>query len=166
MLRAILLTIGVLLLGVAPIAVLAGWPAHLIPVPAVLGIVLTAGILFERGRYKPPSSRRLGPDWVATSERFVDPDERQDRCGVLPTDHWRAPICSWDYQEGPGCVHNGVGLRRCYHARDHQTRRGFLTRASCSVWQQVGHPRGDDRRRRAARCSPFIQRGQIKLDPI
>jgi hypothetical protein len=73
MLRVILLTIGVLLLGVAPIAVLAGWPAHLISVPAVLGIVLTAGILFERGRYKPPSSRRLGPDWVATSERFVDP---------------------------------------------------------------------------------------------
>ena len=73
MLRGILLTIGVLLLGVAPIAVLAGWPAHLIPVPAVLGIVLTAGILFERGRYKPPASHRLGPDWVATSERFLDP---------------------------------------------------------------------------------------------
>jgi hypothetical protein len=73
MLRAILLTIGVLLLGVAVVAVLAGRPAQLILAPMFLGIVLTAGILLERGRYKPPAPGQPGPGWIATDERFVDP---------------------------------------------------------------------------------------------
>ena len=30
--------------------------------------------MFERWRYKPLTDARLGPDWVATDERFVDPE--------------------------------------------------------------------------------------------
>jgi hypothetical protein len=73
MLRVILLTIGILLLGVALVTVLAGWPIHLVLAPAFFGMVLTVGILFERGRYNPPAPDRPGPDWLATDERFVDP---------------------------------------------------------------------------------------------
>ena len=73
MLRAILLAIGGLLLGVALVTVLAGWPLRLILAPALVGIVLTGGILLERGRYKPATPHRPGPDWVATEERFIDP---------------------------------------------------------------------------------------------
>jgi hypothetical protein len=30
--------------------------------------------LFERGRYKPNSPDRPGADWIATDERFLDPE--------------------------------------------------------------------------------------------
>jgi hypothetical protein len=36
--------------------------------------VLLAALIFERGRYKPASPGHPGPDWVATDERFVDPE--------------------------------------------------------------------------------------------
>jgi hypothetical protein len=39
-----------------------------------LGALLFVGLVFERWRYKPLSDARLGPDWVATDERFVDPE--------------------------------------------------------------------------------------------
>lgn len=39
-----------------------------------LGALLFVGLVFERWRYKPLSEARLGPDWVATDERFVDPE--------------------------------------------------------------------------------------------
>jgi hypothetical protein len=73
MLRAVLLCIGILLLGVALLAVLAGCPARVVLAPAFFGAILTASILFERRRYKPASSSQPGPDWVATDEQFVDP---------------------------------------------------------------------------------------------
>jgi hypothetical protein len=38
------------------------------------GALLFVGLVFERWRYKPLSDARLGPDWVATEERFVDPE--------------------------------------------------------------------------------------------
>ena len=71
--RPILFGIGVSLLGAAVVAVLARWPVPLIIWLALMGLVLTAGILFERGRYKPAAPRPPGPEWVATDERFVDP---------------------------------------------------------------------------------------------
>lgn len=61
-----LLLIGVFLAlaGVAGPAIYAG----------SLGALLFVGLVFERWRYKPLSDARLGPDWVATDERFVDPE--------------------------------------------------------------------------------------------
>jgi hypothetical protein len=32
------------------------------------------GLVVERWRYKALTSRRPGPDWVPTNERFVDPE--------------------------------------------------------------------------------------------
>ena len=40
----------------------------------VFGVLLLVGLVFERWRYKPLTDARLGPDWVATDERFVDPE--------------------------------------------------------------------------------------------
>jgi len=40
----------------------------------VFGALLVVGLVFERWRYKPLTDTRLGPDWVATDERFVDPE--------------------------------------------------------------------------------------------
>jgi hypothetical protein len=78
MLRTVLLAIGIVaLVGAALIAVLC-WA--LFPVCIWLGfwgIVLVGGILFERGRYKPATPDHPGPGWVATDERFVDPQTGQ-----------------------------------------------------------------------------------------
>jgi hypothetical protein len=38
------------------------------------GALLFVGLVFERWRYKPLTDTRLGPEWVATDERFVDPE--------------------------------------------------------------------------------------------
>ena len=38
------------------------------------GALLFVGLVFERWRYKPLSDARLGPGWIATDERFVDPE--------------------------------------------------------------------------------------------
>ena len=73
MLRGVLLAFGVVALGGA--AVMAAWCWALLPLCfwlAFWGIVLVAGILFERGRYKPPTQATPGPGWLATEERFVD----------------------------------------------------------------------------------------------
>ena len=40
----------------------------------VFGALLFIGLVFERWRYKPLSGTRLGPEWIATDERFVDPE--------------------------------------------------------------------------------------------
>jgi hypothetical protein len=41
---------------------------------ASLGTLLFIGLVFERWRYKPLTGARLGRDWIATGERFVDPE--------------------------------------------------------------------------------------------
>jgi hypothetical protein len=46
----------------------AAWPLSL------PGLLLLAALLFERWRYKRLQTDRPGPDWVATGERFVDPE--------------------------------------------------------------------------------------------
>jgi hypothetical protein len=42
---------------------LAGW-----------GLILIIGLVIERWRYKSLTGPRPGPDWIATDERFVDPE--------------------------------------------------------------------------------------------
>ncbi|HEX3991252.1 MAG TPA: hypothetical protein VHX39_08775 [Acetobacteraceae bacterium] len=70
MFRAVLFTIGVALLIAASAAAFAGWPV--IPA-AVLGAIMTLGLLFERYVYKPIRQERPGPEWEQTTERFIDP---------------------------------------------------------------------------------------------
>jgi hypothetical protein len=72
--RSPLLVIGCIALGGALAAALAGLPfLPLVVWLSVIGVALVAGILFERGRYKPAEATRPDADWVATDERFVDP---------------------------------------------------------------------------------------------
>lgn len=71
--RPVLFGIGLFLLAAAIVAALVGCPVPLVAWLALIGLALTAGIAFERGRYKPAAPGRPGPDWVATDERFVDP---------------------------------------------------------------------------------------------
>jgi len=73
MLRPALLVIGVVALAGALVAALARAPFPLTMWLSIIGIALVAGILFERGRYKPAERARPDGDWVATDERFVDP---------------------------------------------------------------------------------------------
>jgi len=74
LLRAVLLALGVVLLAATLGAAFSGSGVHAVLALGVPGLALTAGILFERKRYKPAEPHRPGPDWIATDERFVDPD--------------------------------------------------------------------------------------------
>jgi hypothetical protein len=38
------------------------------------GVVILAGSLYERFRYKPLEAAPLGRDWSRTPERFIDPE--------------------------------------------------------------------------------------------
>ena len=62
-----LFTGGGVMLALAGCRTAAAWVAG-------WGLVLVLGLLFERWRYKPLTGVRLGPGWVATDERFVDPE--------------------------------------------------------------------------------------------
>jgi hypothetical protein len=70
--RAFLLVVGIALLAAALATALTGGTAGAVLRLGIPGLVLTSAILFERGRYKPNSPDRPGPDWIATDERFVD----------------------------------------------------------------------------------------------
>jgi hypothetical protein len=77
MLRAALFAVsGGLLIGATVLAGL-GCPLGAILRLAVPGSILLFALLVERWRYKPVASRRPGPDWIATDERFVDPESGQ-----------------------------------------------------------------------------------------
>jgi hypothetical protein len=79
MLRRALLVWGIIDLSAAAIlfAVLTGWPRFLVAGYLVInGVILIAGLLFERHRYKPPVDRATG-DWQPTGERFIDPASGQ-----------------------------------------------------------------------------------------
>jgi hypothetical protein len=74
LLRAALIGIsGILLAAAAWLAITGCTPARVSGV-AVAGFVLVFGLLVERWRYKPLMSRQPAPDWLATDERFVDPE--------------------------------------------------------------------------------------------
>ena len=62
-----LLAAGGVMLALAGCRTAAAWIAG-------WGLILVVGLLFERWRYKPLTAARLGPGWVATDERFVDPE--------------------------------------------------------------------------------------------
>jgi len=53
-------------------------PVGLVVWLGLVGAALVGGILFERGRYKPAAPGVPGPGWVATGERFVDPQTGED----------------------------------------------------------------------------------------
>ncbi len=72
-LRAALLIVGLLMLAGAAASAAAGCTA-LGWRMALFGGVLVVAALFERWRYKRLAGRCPGPDWVATDERFVDPE--------------------------------------------------------------------------------------------
>ncbi|MGH6870434.1 MAG: hypothetical protein ACREHE_02905 [Rhizomicrobium sp.] len=71
MLRSVVLGIGVLVLagGVAAI-VLGGVPSAFVFV--AWGVLIVAGTLFERFRYKPLETQAPPGNWVRTPERFID----------------------------------------------------------------------------------------------
>jgi hypothetical protein len=69
MLRAILILIGLVLLGLGLLAVRSSGMAGLPPLAA--GVLLLLGTLFE-GRYR-PRVRSSTDGWEPTGERFVDP---------------------------------------------------------------------------------------------
>lgn len=72
-LRAALFVIGLgLLAGAAALALAGCGPGALWF--AFLGLVLLVAALVERWRYKRLAASRPGPEWVATGERFVDPE--------------------------------------------------------------------------------------------
>jgi hypothetical protein len=74
MLRNWVLGAGIVLLAIAAAVPLAGWPFPLAIWPAILGLIMTLGVICERRGDKPVSGAPPGPDWVETGERFVDPE--------------------------------------------------------------------------------------------
>lgn len=73
MLRSTLIVIGLLAIA-AGVAVLATGAMNPSFVFIAWGVVLVAGIVFERFRYKPLVDAKPGPGWERTTERFVDED--------------------------------------------------------------------------------------------
>jgi hypothetical protein len=78
MLRTGLLWIGGATLFAAAVAGFSGAPFPLVMWLTLMGAALVGGILFERGRYKPAAPDHPGAGWVATGERFVDPESGRD----------------------------------------------------------------------------------------
>jgi len=71
--RAGAIVCGVVLLLVALWLWHVGAPPGALIMPAFLGLALTIGTLIE-SRYKPPRPGAPRAGWVATGERFVDPE--------------------------------------------------------------------------------------------
>lgn len=72
-LRASLIVAGVLLLAGGAIAA-AACSLGLMLRLALPGVLLVGAGLFERWRYKRLQEDCPGPNWVATDERFIDPE--------------------------------------------------------------------------------------------
>jgi hypothetical protein len=72
MLRKVLIVIGVILLITAGVFLALGLYPFL-PHLLILGLMLSAGIVWERWQYKKPSTTGPEPGWQSTGERFVDP---------------------------------------------------------------------------------------------
>jgi hypothetical protein len=84
LLRAALTVIGLALLVGAGIFATAGCGVGVTLRLALPGLLLIGAALFERWRYKRLMGSRPGPEWVATDERFVDPES-----GKLVTVYYR-----------------------------------------------------------------------------
>jgi hypothetical protein len=83
-LRAALLVIGLALSLGAAVSAADGCGLGLSLRLALPGLLLIGAVLFERWRYKRLTGSRPGPEWVATEERFVDPES-----GKLVTVYFR-----------------------------------------------------------------------------
>lgn len=83
MLRDALFFIGVAMLAGAVVLAEIGCPTLGWRL-ALFGLLLVVAALFERWRYKRLGSTHPGSDWVATAERFVDPES-----GRLVTVYYR-----------------------------------------------------------------------------
>jgi hypothetical protein len=87
MLRSIVLGLGLLALVCGVLAiVMGGAPSAFVFV--IWGVLLVAGLVFERFRYKPLETATPQGSWVRTPERFID-------------DETGAPVTVWlDPQTG------------------------------------------------------------------
>ena len=72
-LRIFLYIVGAALVGIGALLVHAGCGRFAAP-PLGAGLVLLIGLAVEHWRYQPLADRSPGPGWVATDERFVDPE--------------------------------------------------------------------------------------------
>jgi hypothetical protein len=77
-LRAVLLVLGILAIVAALIVAVTGGPVPAVAWLGIIGAMLFVGIVFERGRYKPATPDHPGLCWVATDERFIDPDSGKE----------------------------------------------------------------------------------------
>ena len=73
-LRLVLVLVGGILLAAAGCSAIAGCNLGVVLRLAVPGLVLLFALAVERWRYKPVTTRRPGPEWVSTNERFIDPE--------------------------------------------------------------------------------------------
>jgi len=83
-LRAAVLIAGFVMLAGAVVLAGVGCGLGIFLRLALPGLVLIGAVLFERWRYKRLAATRPGPGWVATDERFVDPES-----GKLVTVYYR-----------------------------------------------------------------------------
>ncbi|HEV7996521.1 MAG TPA: hypothetical protein VGP52_09710 [Stellaceae bacterium] len=73
LMRTVVCIIGALFAaGALALATLRWFPAA--GMLAGWALILLVGLLVERWRYKRLAASRPGPEWVATDERFVDPE--------------------------------------------------------------------------------------------
>jgi hypothetical protein len=96
MLRAALFLLCGILLAAAGCSAIAGCSLGVVLRLAVPGLVLLFGLVFERWRYKSVTACRPGPGWVATDERFVDPES-----GKLVTVFYQPATGERRYVAGP-----------------------------------------------------------------
>jgi hypothetical protein len=73
-LRTALFVVCGVLLAIAGLLAATGCALGVTSRLAVPGLLLLFGLVVERWRYKSLTSRRPGPDWVPTNERFLDPE--------------------------------------------------------------------------------------------
>lgn len=73
MLRWALILVSGAVLAVVAALLLSGAAEPGVAVGGVWALVLLAGLVFERRRYKRVLDRAPGEGWTATDERFIDP---------------------------------------------------------------------------------------------
>jgi hypothetical protein len=74
-LKRLIIGYGIVAIVGAVVLASLGFGSPIILYLLVNGLLVTAALLFERGRYRPPVTP--GGTWQETSERFVDPSTGQ-----------------------------------------------------------------------------------------
>ena len=69
--------IGVIALTIALVMIGAGLSPPVSWQVVVMGVLLAAAVIFERGRYRNDAAGTPPLPWVETGERFVDPDSKR-----------------------------------------------------------------------------------------